>query len=113
MDKKVLVNLLRPVFQSLRQKGLTITAVELLPIRLRGYYTLGVSANWSPDMTTMDKIKLINSKIFEFVPIEYRKYIESVFPYTSPEELESDFESFDNYKSDGLCRDLFLSAKAA
>ncbi len=113
MDKKVLVNLLRPVFQSLRQKGLTITAVELLPIRLRGYYTLGVSADWSAEMTTMDKIKLINSKIFEFVPIEYRKYIESVFPYTSPEELESDFESFDNYKSDGLCRDLYALAKAA
>lgn len=107
MDKKILVKLLRPVFQSLQQKSLIITDVELLPIRLRGYYTLAVSAQWSAAMTTMDKIRLINSSIFEFVPVGYRKYIESVFPYNSPEELESDFESFDNYQSDGLCRELY------
>lgn len=113
MDKKILVKLLRPVFQSLQQQGLIITDVELLPISLRGYYTLAVSADWSVGMTTMDKIKLIISKIFEFIPVEHRKYIESVFPYNSPEELASDFESFYNYQSDGLCRELFLSAQAA
>ena len=113
MDKKVLVNLLRPVFQSLQQKGLSITAVELLPIGLRGYYTLAVSAEWSATMTTMDKIKLINAKIFEFIPVQYRKYIESVFPYNTPEELESDFEAFNNYQSDGLCRDLCPSCLIA
>jgi hypothetical protein len=113
MDKKTLVKLLRPVFQSLQQSGLTITDVELLPISLRGYYTLAVSADWHIGMSTMDKIKFITSRIFEFVPIQNRKYIESVFPYNSPEELASDFESFYNYQSDGLCRELFLVPQMA
>lgn len=113
MDKRKLVKLLHPVFQSIQQTGLVITDVELLPISLKGYYTLAVSADWSADMSTMDKIKLIITAIFEFVPIENRKYIESVFPYSSPEELASDFESFHNYQSDGLCRSLFSSTEAA
>jgi hypothetical protein len=113
MDKKALVKLLRPVFKSLQQYGLIITDVELLPTSLRGYYTLAVSADWHLSLSTMDKIKLIISRIFEFVPIENRKYIESVFPYNSPEELASDFESFFNYQSDGLCKELFLQPQAA
>ena len=113
MDKKALVKLLRPVFQDIQRTGLVVTDVELLPIRLKGYYTLGVSAEWPSSMTTMDKIKLIISRIFEFVPVEKRRYIESVFPYASPEELESDFESFYNYhQSDGLCRELFQMPEA-
>ena len=113
MDKKALVRLLRPVFQSLQQSGLIITDVELLPISLKGYYTLAVSADWPASMSTMDKIKAVTYKIFEFVPIEKRKYIESVFPYSSPEELESDFDSFYNYRSDGLCRELFNAPETA
>ena len=113
MDKKALVRLLRPVFQSLQQTGLVITDVELLPISLKGYYTLAVSADWPASMSTMDKIKAVTHRVFEFVPVEKRKYIESVFPYASPEELESDFDSFYNYRSDGLCRELFHAPKAA
>ena len=59
MDKKALVRLLRPVFQSLQQTGLVITDVELLPISLKGYYTLAVSADWPVSMSTMDKIKAV------------------------------------------------------
>ena len=114
MDKKALVKLLRPVFQSLQQTGLVITDVELLPIRLRGYYTLAVSADWPVGMSTMDKIKLISFRIFEFIPVGQRHFIESVFPYNSPEELESNFEAFYNYtQSDGLCRELFHAPVAA
>lgn len=113
MDKKVLVSLLRPLFKSLQQTGLVVTSVELLPISLRGYYTLAVSADWPSKMTTMDKIRLINKKIFEFIPVHQRKYIESVFPYNTSEELESDFELFNNYRSDGLCRELYFSLQAA
>ena len=59
-------------------------------------------------MHTMDKIKFITYRIFELVPIEKRRFIESVFPYESPEELEGDFERFYHYyQSDGLCRELF------
>ena len=114
MDKKALVKLLRPIFRSLQQSGLVITDVELLPISLKGYYTLAVSADWPARMTTMDKIRLINSKIFEFIPMGQRHFIESVFPYNSPEELESNFESFYNYhQSDGLCRELFNAPETA
>ena len=79
MDKKALVRLLRPIFQSLQQTGLIITDVELLPISLKGYYTLAVSADWPVNMTTMDKIKMIRSRIFEFIPVHQRHFIESVF----------------------------------
>ena len=114
MHKKALVKLLRPVFQALEQNGLVITDVELLPIRLKGQYTLAVSADWHAGMTTMDKIKMIRSRIFEFIPMGQRHFIESVFPYNSPEELEADFESFYNYhQSDGLCRELFHAPEAA
>ncbi len=113
MDKKTLVRLLRPVFKSLQQTGLVITDVELLPISLKGYYTLAVSADWPASMGTMDKIKMIRSRIFEFIPMGQRHFIESVFPYASPEELESDFDSFYNYRSDGLCRELFHAPETA
>ena len=113
MDKKALVRLLRPVFKSLQQTGLVITDVELLPISLKGYYTLAVSADWPASMGTMDKNKMIRSRIFEFIPKGQRHFIESVFPYASPEELESDFDSFYNYRSDGLCRELFNAPETA
>ena len=114
VDKKTLVKALRPVFESLRQTGLVVTDVELLPIHLKGYYTLAVSADWSKSMTTMDKIRAISSKVFELVPAEKRRFIESVFPYESPEELEGDFENFYHYyQSDGLCRELFYVLEAA
>ena len=108
MDKKALVKLLRPAFKALQQTGLVITDVELLPIHLKGYYTLAVSADWRKGMSTMDKIKTISSVVYEFVPMGKRHFIESVFPYESPEELEGDFERFYHYyQSDGLCRELF------
>ena len=113
MDKKALVRLLRPVFQSLQQTGLVITDVELLPTSLKGHYTLAVSADWPLGMSTMDKIKMVISRIFEFIPMGQRHYVESVFPYNSPEELESDFDSFYNYRSDGLCRELFNAPETA
>ena len=114
MDKKALVKLLRPAFKALQQTGLVITDVELLPIHLKGYYTLAVSADWRKGMSTMDKIKTISSVVYEFVPMGKRHFIESVLPYNSPEELEADFESFYNYhQSDGLCRELFHAPEVA
>ena len=114
MDKKTLVKLLRPAFKALQQNGLVITDVELLPIHLNGYYTLAVSADWRNGMSTMDKIKTISKVVYEFVPMGKRHFIESIFPYESPEELEGDFERFYHYyQSDGLCRELFEAPQTA
>jgi hypothetical protein len=113
MDKKTLVKTLRPMFGLLLEKGLEITGVELLPTSLRDYYVLAVSANWQKDWTTMDKIRLLNTTFFESVPFEKRKYVDSVMPFNTPEEMEARFEFFDNYKSDGLCLELFALAPAA
>lgn len=108
MDKKTLVNYLKPVFRSLADDGIKVTFADLIPTRTRGWYQLSLSADWGKLLNHSERVRLMTKKMFEFMPPEARGPLYSVAAYDSPEEVVLDFEYYD-YKPDELAKDLYIN----
>ena len=87
MDKKVLVNYIKPIIKKLREDGLQLTRVEIWPAEWNGYYTIAVSANWG-GLSHWDRLMRILDKLDDMMPVEVRKRVLNVYTYDTPESID-------------------------
>ena len=87
MDKKVLVNYIKPVLKKLQEDGLQLTRVEIWPAEWNGHYTVAVSANWQ-GLSHWDRLMRIVHKLREMLPVDVNKHILNVYTYDTPESID-------------------------
>lgn len=87
MDKKLLVNYIKPALESLQNEGLKITRAEIWPGELRGYYTLAISAEWNND-SFKDQYMLIANKLRAMMPIDSFIHIMNIYTFGTPESID-------------------------
>jgi hypothetical protein len=93
MVKKILVKDIEAVVKGLKEEGLDVTRADLMPSELNTYYTLAISANWN-GLRGIERHRFIWNKISQIVPINLQKYIQNIYTYNRPEDIEADMPLF-------------------
>jgi hypothetical protein len=112
MDKKTLVNYLKPVFRSLAEDGIKVTFADLIPTRTRGWFQLSLSADWGKLKNHSERTGLIIKKMFEYMPPEARGPLYAITAYDNPEEVVLDYDYYD-YRPDDLAKELYQNQNGA